>query len=243
MPSSSPMSSSPPRPVCWTPCWPRRSPHPARHGATSSRRFPPAPPSSTPADSPPPPTRRSNVTEPSSSCLPARRNGWNSAPTKALPTGSGHSHERLRWHSAMMSGNPTPPPPLKMRGILRALEREFWEPLQLPAGTEHIAFSPDSRLHFLPISALLDRENRPLSTRLLQVTTVTSGRDLIDPRPPPLSPKIHGPCSPSPISRNPRRLTSAAIHCFHSSPTSPRCPAPELRPKNSDRSHPAAPGS
>jgi CHAT domain-containing protein len=77
----------------------------------------------------------------------------------------------------------TPPPPLKMRGILRALEREFWEPLQLPAGTDHIAFSPDSRLHFLPISALLDRENRPLSTRLLQVTTVTSGRDLIDPLP------------------------------------------------------------
>lgn len=95
----------------------------------------------------------------------------------------GALHERLRWRSAMMAGGKTPPPPLKMRGILRALEREFWEPLQLPPGTDHIAFSPDSRLHFLPISALLDRENRPLSARFLQVTTVTSGRDLIDSAP------------------------------------------------------------
>ncbi|MGL4398621.1 MAG: CHAT domain-containing protein [Luteolibacter sp.] len=89
-------------------------------------------------------------------------------------------HERLRWHSAALAGDTGPAPPLKMRGILRALEREFWEPLQIPGGTDHIAFSPDSRLHFLPLSALLDRENRPLSTRLLQVTTVTSGRDLVD---------------------------------------------------------------
>lgn len=111
-----------------------------------------------------------------------------SGPPKWVPLGTDESlehwlgalHERLRWRSALMSGTTTPPPPLKIRGILRALEREFWEPLQLPPGTEHIAFSPDSRLHFLPISALLDRENRPLSVRRLQVTTVTSARDLID---------------------------------------------------------------
>jgi CHAT domain-containing protein/tetratricopeptide (TPR) repeat protein len=95
----------------------------------------------------------------------------------------GALHERLRWHSATLAGETAPAPPLKMRGILRALEREFWEPLQIPPGTDHIAFSPDSRLHFLPLSALLDRENRPLSTRLLQVTTVTSGRDLMNPAP------------------------------------------------------------
>ena len=95
----------------------------------------------------------------------------------------GSLHERLRWHSATLAGGTAPAPPLKMRGILRALEREFWEPLRIPPGTDHIAFSPDSRLHFLPLSTLLDRENRPLCTRLLQITTVTSGRDLIDPAP------------------------------------------------------------
>lgn len=114
-----------------------------------------------------------------------------SGPPKWVPLGTDESlahwlgafHERLRWRSASPSENPGPPPPLKIRGILRALEREFWEPLQLPPGTEHIAFSPDSRLHFLPLPALLDRENRPLSTRHLQVTTVTSARDLINPSP------------------------------------------------------------
>ena len=92
-------------------------------------------------------------------------------------------HERIRWRSSLLSGKSNPPPPLKIRSILRALEREFWEPLQLPPGTEHIAFSPDSRLHFLPLSALLNRENQPLSSRFLQVTTVTSARDLINPAP------------------------------------------------------------
>jgi CHAT domain-containing protein/tetratricopeptide (TPR) repeat protein len=95
----------------------------------------------------------------------------------------GAFHERLRWRSSSLSGKSSPPPPLKIRGILRALEREFWEPLQLPPGTDHIAFSPDSRLHFLPISALLNRENQPLSSRFLQVTTVTSARDLLNPVP------------------------------------------------------------
>jgi CHAT domain-containing protein/tetratricopeptide (TPR) repeat protein len=95
----------------------------------------------------------------------------------------GALHDRLRWRSARMSGITAAPPLLKIRGILRALEREFWEPLQLPPGTDHLAFSPDSRLHFLPLAALLDRENRPLSARQLQLTTVTSGRDLIQQEP------------------------------------------------------------
>ncbi len=95
----------------------------------------------------------------------------------------GAFHERIRWRSRASSGNPGPPPPLKIRGILRALEREFWDPLQLPPGTDHIAFSPDSRLHFMPLPALLDRQNRPLSSRHLQITTVTSARDLINPAP------------------------------------------------------------
>jgi CHAT domain-containing protein/tetratricopeptide (TPR) repeat protein len=114
-----------------------------------------------------------------------------SGPPKWVPLGTDESlerwlgafHERMRWRSRAISGNPGPPPPLKIRGILRALEREFWDPLQLPPGTEHIAFSPDSRLHFLPLPALLDRENRPLSIRHRQITTVTSARDLIHPAP------------------------------------------------------------
>ena len=92
-------------------------------------------------------------------------------------------HQRLKWRSLAISGNPGPPPPLKLRGILRALDREFWEPLHLPASTSHIAFSPDDLLHFLPLSALLDRENHLLSTRHLQIATVTSGRDLLQPPP------------------------------------------------------------
>jgi CHAT domain-containing protein/tetratricopeptide (TPR) repeat protein len=95
----------------------------------------------------------------------------------------GAFHDRLRWRSSVLSGKPTPPPPLKIRSILRALEREFWAPLELPPGVEHLAFSPDSRLHFLPLSALLNRENQPLSSRFLQVTTVTSARDLLNPVP------------------------------------------------------------
>jgi CHAT domain-containing protein/tetratricopeptide (TPR) repeat protein len=109
-------------------------------------------------------------------------------PPKWVPLGSdeglkrwlGAYNQRLRWR---FSGKSSPPPPLKMKGILRALDREFWEPLGLPEETRHIAFSPDSRLHFLPLPALLDSENRPLSSRHLQVTTVTSGRDLLNPLP------------------------------------------------------------
>ena len=95
----------------------------------------------------------------------------------------GAFHDRLRWRSSALSGKSSPPPPLKIRGILRALEREFWAPLELPPSVKHIAFSPDSRLHFLPLSALLNRENQTLSSRFLQVTTVTSARDLVNPAP------------------------------------------------------------
>ncbi len=106
---------------------------------------------------------------------------------KWIPLGSDESlgnwltsfHSRLRWRSATLAGDAGTPPALKTRTILRALEREFWEPLQLPSSIRHVAFSPDGRLHFLPLAALLDQENRPLSTRFLQITTVTSGRDLI----------------------------------------------------------------
>ena len=90
---------------------------------------------------------------------------------------------KRRWRSSSLAGKSSPPPPLKIRGILRALEREFWSPLELPPGIKHIAFSPDSRLHFLPLSALLNREKHPLSSRFLQVTTVTSARDLVNPAP------------------------------------------------------------
>ncbi len=109
-------------------------------------------------------------------------------PPRWVPLGSDESlenwlsafHNRLRWNSAKLAGDPGPPPPLKIRAILRALEREFWEPLQLPSEIRHVAFSPESRLHFLPLSALLDSENHPLADRFLQVTTVTSGRDLLN---------------------------------------------------------------
>lgn len=114
-----------------------------------------------------------------------------SGPPKWVPLGTDESlerwlgalHERLRWRSASISGDSGPPPPLKIRGILRALDREFWSPIQLPPGTRHIAFSPDSRLHFLPLSALLDRKNQPLCTRYFQVTTLASARDLVNPPP------------------------------------------------------------
>jgi CHAT domain-containing protein len=54
---------------------------------------------------------------------------------------------------------------------------------ELPAGTEHVAFSPDASLHFLPLPALLDRQMRPLCQQHRQVTTVSSARDLLNPAP------------------------------------------------------------
>jgi CHAT domain-containing protein/tetratricopeptide (TPR) repeat protein len=112
-------------------------------------------------------------------------------PPKWVPLGSDESlerwlaafHQRLSWRAAGISGNPGPPPPLKMRTILRALEKEFWAPLGIPDDIRHVAFSPDSRLHFLPLAALLDEKNQPLSGRQLQITTLTSARDLLNPPP------------------------------------------------------------
>ncbi|MGB6219931.1 CHAT domain-containing protein [Haloferula sp.] len=89
---------------------------------------------------------------------------------------------RLNWRSATMSGEAGPPPPLKMRGILRALYRGYWEPIaeRLPQDIQHIAYSPAGMLHFLPLSALLDSEDQALSRNYLQVATVSSGRDLLN---------------------------------------------------------------
>ena len=93
--------------------------------------------------------------------------------------------KRLAWRSASFGGDAGPPPPIKLRGILRSLHRGFWQPVaeHLPSDTEHIAYSPSGILHFLPLAALLDEENRPLSIRYLQVTTVGSGRDLLGTKP------------------------------------------------------------
>ncbi len=92
---------------------------------------------------------------------------------------------RLSWRAGMLAGDTTRPPPLTLRGILRALHAGFWEPVarELPEGTEHVAFSPDGALHFLPLPALLDRDLRSLCRHHLQVTTVSSARDLLNPPP------------------------------------------------------------
>lgn len=94
---------------------------------------------------------------------------------------------RLSWRAGQLAGQSAPAPTLKLRTILQGLHREFWEPLarELPPGTEEIAFSPDGALHFLPLSALLDAEQRPLCARHRQLTTVSSARDLVGGAPPP----------------------------------------------------------
>jgi len=111
-------------------------------------------------------------------------------PPKWIPLGSdaeleswlGHFHARMRWRSAMMGGANTPPPALKLRPILRALHEKFWAPVSaaFPAGTTSVAFSPDARIHYLPLAALLDENNIPLCRTYSQVTTVTSARDLLN---------------------------------------------------------------
>ncbi|MBB5351023.1 CHAT domain-containing protein/tetratricopeptide (TPR) repeat protein [Haloferula luteola] len=91
---------------------------------------------------------------------------------------------RLQWQGDHLAGLDTPPPTLKLRTILRELEREFWAPLaaHLPPDVHHIAWSPDGALHFLPLAALLDADGTPLCHRYLQITTVGNARDLLKPR-------------------------------------------------------------
>ncbi len=111
-------------------------------------------------------------------------------PPQWIPLGSdaeleswlGHFHKRMRWRVAMMGGDSSPPPALKLRPILRALHEKFWAPISaaFPAGTTSIAFSPDARIHYLPLAALLDKNDIPLCATYSQVTTVTSARDLLN---------------------------------------------------------------
>lgn len=86
--------------------------------------------------------------------------------------------QRLDW---LASGSPGLPPPLKMKGVLRELDRLVWEPIaaEFPATTTSVAISPDGALHFLPLAALLDAAGMPLAKRIQMLTTVSSGRDLM----------------------------------------------------------------
>jgi CHAT domain-containing protein len=65
------------------------------------------------------------------------------------------------------------------------LHRKFWAPVSavFPAGTSNVAFSPDARVHYLPLAALLDENDIPLCKTYSQVTTITSARDLLNPAP------------------------------------------------------------
>lgn len=114
-------------------------------------------------------------------------------PPQWIPLGSdseleswlGKFYERLSWRSAKMEGKSPPPPALKLRPILRSLHKQFWAPFSavFPPGTSDIAFSPDARMHYLPLAALLDQNFTLLSKSLSQVTTVSSARDMLNPPP------------------------------------------------------------
>jgi CHAT domain-containing protein/tetratricopeptide (TPR) repeat protein len=109
-------------------------------------------------------------------------------PPKWVPLGSGADldrwldafRRRLTWRASELAGKSSPPPTLTLRSVLRSLHAGFWEPVarELPPGTEHVAFSPDGALHFLPLPVLLDDAMQPLCTRHRQIVTVTSARDL-----------------------------------------------------------------
>ena len=109
-------------------------------------------------------------------------------PPKWVPLGSGADldrwleafRKRLTWRAGELAGKSSAPPTLTLRSVLRSLHEAFWEPVarELPPGTEHIAFSPDGALHFLPLPVLLDGSMQPLCTRHRQIVTVTSARDL-----------------------------------------------------------------
>ncbi len=97
----------------------------------------------------------------------------------------GGFHARMLWRSAKISGETLPPPALKLRPILRAFHKKFWAPISsaFPAGTSSVAFSPDARVHYLPLAALLDEKDIPLCKTYSQITTITSARDLLNPAP------------------------------------------------------------
>lgn len=107
---------------------------------------------------------------------------------KWVPLGNGVDLERwldafrkrLMWRAGELAGKKTTAPTLTLRSVLRSLYDGYWEPIAeaLPAGTQHIAFSPDGALHFLPLAALLDETSQPLCTKHLQIVTMTSARDL-----------------------------------------------------------------
>jgi len=111
-------------------------------------------------------------------------------PPKWIPLGSAADlqgwmdafRKRLVWRSSSSGGASGPPPPLKTRGVLRALHQNFWQPIAefLPPETQHIAYSPAGMLHFMPLAALMAPDGRTLSNTYLQVTTVGSGRDLLN---------------------------------------------------------------
>lgn len=115
------------------------------------------------------------------------------APPKWIPLGSDETlaawltrfHNRLHWCSQKIQNPHLPPPTLKLRPILRALHSQFWAPIAaaFPPGTHTIAFSPDARIHYLPLPALLDENNTPLCKTYTQVTTLSSARDLLTPPP------------------------------------------------------------
>lgn len=71
--------------------------------------------------------------------------------------------------------------------VLQKLYQALWDPIQkaLPAGTRRVLISPDGRLNFLSFATLLDPQGRFLGESL-DISYVSSGRDLLLPAPPPI---------------------------------------------------------
>lgn len=99
-----------------------------------------------------------------------------------LQTWLGSLQRRLAWKSRALAGHASAPPPLRCRGILRQLHREFWQPLAeaLPEATRDLVVSPDGALHFLPFAVLTDADGHFLCDRVDRLSSVASGRDLLD---------------------------------------------------------------
>ena len=116
-----------------------------------------------------------------------------SGPPQWIPLGSERDlldwlrllRERLVWQSDQLAGQTVSAPSGTMSSALKGLELQFWKPFakRLPDSTHSLAFSPDGALHFVPLAALLNRDGIPLAHRFRQVTTVASGRALLDVRP------------------------------------------------------------